>query len=204
MSASLYRGKRAVDLVLLAVLVIPSAVIGAITAIGIATTSRGPVLFRQGRVGLDGEAFTLLKFRTMRHDPARPMGFPDASLVTPIGRLLRRMSIDELAQLWNVARGEMSIVGPRPTIASQVARYDDRQRGRLAVRPGLTGLAQVRGRNAITWAERIELDLEYVRTQSITLDLRILASTVRVVLGGVGFGGHPTDDPIAAPDRTGS
>jgi len=204
MSAVPYRGKRAVDLLLFAVLAIPSVVVGAVAAAGIATTSRGPVLFRQCRVGRDGEAFTLLKFRTMRHDPARPMGFPDAALVTPIGRLLRRMSIDELPQLWNVARGEMSIVGPRPTVASQVARYDDRQRGRLAVRPGLTGLAQVRGRNALTWTERIDLDLEYVRTQSMGLDLRILVSTIWVVLAGEGVGGHPTDDPIAAPDRASS
>jgi lipopolysaccharide/colanic/teichoic acid biosynthesis glycosyltransferase len=125
-------------------------------------------------------------------------------LVTPVGRVLRRTSLDELPQLWNVVKGDMSIVGPRPTVAKQVARYDERQRGRLAVRPGLTGLAQVRGRNALTWAERIDLDLEYVRTQSVGLDLRILASTVRVVFVGEGVGGHPTDDPIAAPDRAGS
>jgi lipopolysaccharide/colanic/teichoic acid biosynthesis glycosyltransferase len=204
MSAGPYRGKRALDLLLLAMLAIPSVVVGAIAAAGVAATSRGPVLFRQDRVGRHGEAFTLLKFRTMRHDLDRPIGFPDESLVTPVGRVLRRTSLDELPQFWNVVKGDMSIVGPRPTVAEQVARYDECQRGRLAVRPGLTGLAQVGGRNELTWAERIDLDLEYVRTQSVGLDLRILASTVRVVFIGEGVGGHPNDDPIAAPDRTGS
>ncbi len=204
MSAGHYRGKRAFDLLFLAVLAIPSSVVVAIAAAAIATTSRGPVLFRQERIGRDGRIFTLLKLRTMRHDPDRRSGFPDELLVTPVGRVLRRTSIDELAQLWNVARGDMSIVGPRPTLAEQVARYNERQRGRLAVRPGLTGLAQVRGRNALTWAKRIDLDLEYVRTQSVGLDLRILASTVRAVVAGEGVGGHPTDDAIAAPDHTGS
>jgi len=201
MTVAPYHGKRALDLVLLGVLLVPSAIVGAIAAVGIATTSRGPVLFRQDRIGRDGKRFTLLKFRTMRHDPARPMGFPDSALVTPIGRFLRRSSIDELPQLWNVARGEMSLVGPRPTVASQVESYNDRQRLRLAVRPGITGLAQVRGRNALPWAARIDLDLEYVQTQSLALDARILASTVRVIVSGEGVRGHPADDPIASPNR---
>jgi lipopolysaccharide/colanic/teichoic acid biosynthesis glycosyltransferase len=195
-----YRGKRLVDLALLVVLTIPAAVLMGFGALAVACTSRGPVLFRHERIGRDGAPYTLLKFRTMRHDPRRPIGYPDASLVTPVGRVLRRLSLDELPQLWNVACGSMSIVGPRPTIASQVARYDERQRGRLSVRPGLTGLAQVRGRNALPWPERIDVDLEYVRTQSVGLDLRILLSTVRTVLSGEGIGGHPADDPIAAPD----
>jgi len=121
---------------------------------------------------------------------------PDASRITAVGAWLRRLSLDELPQLINVARGEMSVVGPRPTLPYQVERYDDRQRLRLAVRPGLTGLAQVRGRNALPWAERIEHDLAYVQTQSVRLDLRILAATASVVLTGEGAEGHPTDDPI--------
>jgi lipopolysaccharide/colanic/teichoic acid biosynthesis glycosyltransferase len=199
-----YRGKRILDLVLVVLLAVPAAILLGTAAIALAWSSRGPVLFRQERIGLDGQLFTLLKFQTMRHDPDRPFGFPDDLLVTPVGRVLRRTSLDELPQLWNVVKGDMSIVGPRPTVAEQVARYDERQRGRLAVRPGLTGLAQVRGRNTLSWPDRIDLDLEYVRTQSVGLDLRILASTVRVVVAGEGVAGHPTDDPIAAPDRTGS
>lgn len=199
-----YPGKRLVDLALLGVLAIPAVLLGGLSALAVACTSRGPVLFRHERVGRNGKPFMLLKFRTMRHDPRRAVGYPDHSLVTPVGRILRRTSFDELPQLWNVARGSMSIVGPRPTIASQVERYDERQRGRLLVRPGLTGLAQVRGRNALSWPERIDLDLEYVRTQSVGLDLRILLSTVRTVLSGEGIGGHPTDDPIAAPDGSAS
>src|SRR6185295_6504872 len=106
---------------------------------------------------------------------------------------------DELPQLWNVARGEMSMVGPRPTLAYQVERYTPAQRGRLAVRPGLTGFAQVRGRNDLDWARRIELDLEYVRRQSLGLDLTILLRTAPALLFGRGSSGHPRDDPLAAP-----
>jgi len=198
-----FRGKRVLDLGLVALLAVPAALILGAAALAVACSSRGPVLFRQERIGSGGQPFTLLKLRTMRHDPDRPIGFPDELPVTLVGRVLRRTSMDELPQLWNVARGDMSVVGPRPPIAEHVARYDERQRGRLVVRPGLTGLAQVRGRNALSWAERINLDLEYVQTQSVGLDLRILASTLRAVLVGEGVGGHPTDDPIAAPDRTG-
>jgi lipopolysaccharide/colanic/teichoic acid biosynthesis glycosyltransferase len=113
---------------------------------------------------------------------------------------LRRLSLDELPQLINVAVGEMSVVGPRPTLAYQVARYDRRQRLRLCVRPGLTGWAQVNGRNSLSWAERFELDVAYVQTQSWLLDLRILAVTARVVLSGEGIDGHDLEDPFVAPD----
>jgi lipopolysaccharide/colanic/teichoic acid biosynthesis glycosyltransferase len=129
--------------------------------------------------------------------------FPDAKRVTRVGRLLRRTSLDELPQLVNVLRGEMSIVGPRPTLAYQVARYDARQRRRLIVRPGLTGLAQLRGRNAISWGERIEHDLEYVDRQSLGLDLRTMLGTVPALVHGRGTEGHPTDDPIATPPEGG-
>ena len=192
-----YRGKRAVDLVLLALVAVPAAVLGALCALAVRLTSPGPVLFRQERVGMGGEPFEMLKFRSMR-EGVNPI-FPDADRITPVGRLLRRTSLDELPNLLNVAKGEMSVVGPRPTLAYQVERYDDRQRNRLAVRPGLTGLAQVNGRNELTWPERIELDLEYVDRQSPALDLRILAATVGVLLTGSGVEGHQHDDPLAAP-----
>jgi lipopolysaccharide/colanic/teichoic acid biosynthesis glycosyltransferase len=198
-----YRGKRAFDLVLVAVAALPAAVVGGLGALAVRLSSRGPVLFRQERVGRDGEPFSLLKLRTMRADGPNPV-FPDADRTTPVGKVLRRTSVDELPQLWNVARGDMSVVGPRPTLGYQVARYSERQRGRLAVRPGLTGLAQVRLRNAAPWAERIELDLDYVERQSLALDVRILVRSVLVVLQGAlgrggGVGGHPADDPIARP-----
>ena len=193
-----YRGKRQLDISLLAAIALPAAIVVAICAIAIRVSSRGPVLFRQERVGLDGKPFQVLKLRTMRNDDAKSP-FPEADRITPVGRLLRRLSLDELPQLWNVARGEMSIVGPRPTLAYQVARYSPEQRGRLAVRPGLTGLAQVSGRNVLDWGKRIELDLEYVRRQSLRLDLAILARTVPALLRGSGTAGHPEDDPIAAP-----
>jgi lipopolysaccharide/colanic/teichoic acid biosynthesis glycosyltransferase len=124
-----------------------------------------------------------MKFRTRVHNPERPVDFPDPKLITTIGRALRRTSLDELPQ--------------GPAIADQVARYDEQQRGGLAVRPGLTGLAQVAGRNALTWPQRIELDLEYVRRHSVLLDLWILVRTVGVLFSGSGVEGHPIDDPIA-------
>ena len=131
-------------------------VVGGLAALAIRLTSRGPVLFRQERVGKGGEPFEVVKFRTMVHlDEPNPL-IPDPDRITRVGAFLRRFSLDELPQLLNVARGEMSIVGPRPTLAYQVERYSDRERQRLRVRPGLTGLAQVNGRNAIAWSERIE------------------------------------------------
>jgi lipopolysaccharide/colanic/teichoic acid biosynthesis glycosyltransferase len=191
-----YRGKRALDLVLVAVLAVPAGLLGVACAIAVRLTSRGPVFFRQERIGRDGEPFLVWKFRTMVAGD-NPI-FPDATRITSAGRWLRRLSLDELPQLLNVAAGEMSIVGPRPTLAYQVARYDQRQRLRLCVRPGLTGWAQVNGRNALDWPARIELDVAYVQTQSLRLDLQILLATVRVVLTGDGAEGHPQQDPLAA------
>jgi lipopolysaccharide/colanic/teichoic acid biosynthesis glycosyltransferase len=193
-----YRGKRLFDLAVLAVAAVAAALVGLVCAVAIKLTSRGPVLFTQERVGLGGRLFRVCKFRTMVDAADNPL-FPAAERITPVGRLLRRLSLDELPQLLNVARGEMSIVGPRPTLAYQVARYDDRQRQRLTVRPGVTGLAQVRGRNAMPWADRIEVDLEYVRDQSLLLDVRVLWWTVAAVLRGGGVEGHPVDDPLARP-----
>lgn len=177
----------------------PAAVIGVVCALAVRLTSPGPIIFRQMRVGMGGELFEVRKFRTMTVGD-NPI-FPDASLITSAGRWLRRTSLDELPQLINVALGEMSIVGPRPTLAYQVERYDDRQSRRLAVRPGLTGLAQVSGRNTLSWADRIEFDVTYVETQSALTDARILLKTARAMISGDGVEGHPTDDPLAVPDE---
>lgn len=194
-----YTGKRVFDLALLGIGALPAAVLGLACAVAVRASGPGPILFRQMRIGCDGMPFRVFKFRTMLDGP-NPL-FPDDSRITRVGRVLRRTSLDELPQLLNVLRGEMSVVGPRPALRYQVERYDSRQRGRLAVRPGLTGLAQVNGRNALTWAERIDWDLAYVARQSPRLDLRIIARTVAVVVTGAGVEGHPTDDPIAAvPD----
>jgi lipopolysaccharide/colanic/teichoic acid biosynthesis glycosyltransferase len=192
-----YRGKRLVDLALLAVVALPAVAVGSLCALAVALTSRGPVFFRQERVGMRGTTFRVWKFRTMV-DGDNPI-FPDATRITTAGKVLRRLSLDELPQLLNVATGEMSVVGPRPTLPYQVERYDDHQRLRLAVRPGLTGLAQISGRNSLPWSERIDFDVTYVETQSVREDLRILARTAWTLLSGDGIEGHPTDDPLAAP-----
>ena len=191
-----YRSQRALDLVGLVLVGLPALVVGGACALAVWLTSRGPVLFRQERVGRDGRPFVMLKFRTMVEGD-NPV-IPDPSRITGVGRVLRRTSLDELPNLINVARGEMSLVGPRPTLAYQVERYDQRQRLRLRVRPGLTGLAQVRGRNALSWSERLEHDLEYVDTQSLWVDLRVLMATVGVALTGAGVEGHAPDDPLSA------
>lgn len=193
-----YRGKRALDLAVALVAAVPASVIGAVCAVAIRIDDRGPIFFRQARVGWRGELFEVVKFRTMVVGESNPL-FPDSARITRVGRLLRRFSLDELPQLLNVIRGEMSIVGPRPTLAYQVERYTAEQRQRLQVRPGLTGLAQVKGRNTISWSERITLDLEYLHKQSVGFDLYLLLLSVKVVIVA-DVGGHPTDDPIARPD----
>jgi lipopolysaccharide/colanic/teichoic acid biosynthesis glycosyltransferase len=195
-SDSPYPGKRLVDLCILAVVAVPAGIIAAVCALAVKATSRGPVFFRQERIGMGGQPFEVWKFRTMVAGD-NPI-FPDASRITSAGRFLRRFSLDELPQLINVATGDMSIVGPRPTLAYQVERYDDHQRRRLAVRPGLTGLAQVNGRNALDWSTRIDFDVTYVETQSGIVDLRIIGRTLQAMLSGEGVEGHPTDDPLAA------
>jgi lipopolysaccharide/colanic/teichoic acid biosynthesis glycosyltransferase len=160
----------------------------AVSALAVKLTSRGPALYRQTRVGRDGADFELLKLRTMVVGAeTQGAGFAvdrgDAR-ITPVGRVLRRLSLDELPQLWNVVRGDMSVIGPRPTLRYQVERYTDRQRLRLAVKPGVTGWAQVPGRAALPWDERIELDVWYVEHRSPALDLRILAKTPFALFGG--------------------
>jgi lipopolysaccharide/colanic/teichoic acid biosynthesis glycosyltransferase len=193
-----YRGQRLFDLVVVALAALPASLIGAICAVAIKRTSPGPVFFRQERAGLHGRPFRVVKFRTMIDAPEGNPLFPDADRITSAGRWLRRLSLDELPQLVNVAVGDMSIVGPRPTLPYQVERYTAEQRRRLDVRPGLTGLAQIKGRNSILWADRIEHDLEYVDRQSLLLDVSILLRSIPAVLGGGGIEGHPTDDPLAA------
>ena len=160
----------------------------ALAALAIKLEDGGPVLYRQLRVGKDGTDFELLKLRTMVVG-AETMG---AGLsvnhgdprITRSGRLLRKLSLDELPQLWNVVRGDMSLVGPRPTLRYQVEQYDERQRHRLDVKPGITGWAQVNGRASLPWADRIELDVWYVEHRSPLLDLRILARTPFALFGG--------------------
>ena len=194
-----YRGKRLVDIALTIATMPVWVPICLVCAVLVRLDSTGPIIFRQPRVGWAGTGFNVLKFRTMVDSPDGNPIIPDKARVTRIGRALRRWSLDELPQLVNVLRGEMSLVGPRPTLSYQVNRYDERQRQRLAVRPGLTGLAQVNGRNRISWAERIQWDLEYVRRQSLGLDLRLLVLTPASVLSARGVSGHSIDDPLAAP-----
>ena len=161
-----------------------------------------PILFRQRRVGRHGREFSIVKFRTMR--PERWSGEPDRERDTWLGRRLRFCSLDELPQLCNVLVGDMSLIGPRPTLPEQVAHYTERQRGRLAIRPGLTGWAQVNGRNSISWPERIELDLEYIERRSVRLDLEIICRTVLMLLnprGVYGAGGVNSGFPF---DQTGT
>jgi len=190
-----YRGKRTLDLVILALVGPPALVIGLACAIAIKLTSRGPVLFRQVRVGRSAQPFTVLKFRTMI-DGDNPI-IPSDDRITAVGRFLRRTSLDELPQLVNVARDEMSIVGPRPTLPYQLDRWTESQRHRLDAKPGLTGLAQVNGRNDLSWPDRIEFDLRYVAEQSLINDLVIIGRTAGALLSGAGTGATSADDPIA-------
>jgi lipopolysaccharide/colanic/teichoic acid biosynthesis glycosyltransferase len=159
--------------------------------IAIRLESRGGAIYRQRRVGLDGREFDVLKLRTMV-DGAESIGAGLAvnvgdARITRVGKVLRRTSLDELPNLVNVLRGEMAIVGPRPTLPSQVAQYTARERGRLAIRPGITGWAQVNGRTSLPWAQRIELDLWYIEHRSWRLDLTILWRSARLVVQGEGL-----------------
>jgi lipopolysaccharide/colanic/teichoic acid biosynthesis glycosyltransferase len=183
--------RRAVDVAVSVTLLVLSAPVLAAAMAAIRLESRGHPLYRQRRVGRDGRPFDVLKLRTMV-DGAEHVGAGLAvdendSRITRVGAFLRRTSLDELPNLLNVLRGEMSLIGPRPTVPVQVARYTARQRGRLAIRPGITGWAQVNGRAALPWSERIELDLHYIEHRSLALDLRILWRTLAIVFGGAGL-----------------
>jgi lipopolysaccharide/colanic/teichoic acid biosynthesis glycosyltransferase len=179
---------RALDVAIAGVgLVLTSPLVG-LAALATKLEDRGPILYRQTRVGKDGEDFELLKLRTMVVGAERiGKGFAvdqGDPRITKTGRLLRRTSIDELPQLWNVLRGDMSVIGPRPTLRYQVEQYDEHQRRRLEVKPGLTGWAQVRGRAALPWSERIELDVWYVDHRSPRLYLQILLKTPLALFRG--------------------
>lgn len=149
----------------------------AMTAAAVRLSMGSPVLFTQVRPGLNGDPFTVCKFRTMRTGQGS-----DAERLTRVGHLIRSTSLDELPQLWNVLKGDMSLVGPRPLLMQYLPLYSERQATRHNVRPGITGLAQVNGRNAISWDERLELDAQYVEKQSLTLDLQIIRQTLRQVV----------------------
>jgi lipopolysaccharide/colanic/teichoic acid biosynthesis glycosyltransferase len=183
--------RRALDIAVSALALLLSAPVLAIAMAAIRLESRGPVIYRQRRAGRHGRRFEVLKLRTMV-DGAEHIGAGLAidandSRVTRVGALLRRTSLDELPNLLNVLRGDMSLIGPRPTLPVQVAQYTERQRGRLAIKPGITGWAQVNGRASLPWSERIELDLYYIEHRSLALDLRILWRTPALVLGGSGL-----------------
>jgi lipopolysaccharide/colanic/teichoic acid biosynthesis glycosyltransferase len=185
------RRKRWLDLVIAGPALALAAPVIAVAAVAIRLESRGHAIYRQGRVGRDGHAFEVYKLRTMVTGAER-MGAGLAidegdTRITRVGALLRRMSIDELPNLVNVLRGEMSLVGPRPTLQVQVDHYTDRQRRRLEVRPGLTGWAQVNGRASLPWPERIELDIWYLEHATLRLDLRILALSARMAVTGHGL-----------------
>jgi lipopolysaccharide/colanic/teichoic acid biosynthesis glycosyltransferase len=182
-----------VDLILAGLGLLAASPFLLVAAIAIKLTSRGPVIYRQKRIGKDGVPLELYKLRTMQLG-ADPVGVGTPVLagdprVTSVGRVLRRFSLDEIPNLVNVLRGDMAIVGPRPTLQAQVDLYTPRQRRRLEVKPGMTGWAQVNGRAGIPWEERIELDVWYVDHRSLGLDLRILARTVRLLVTGHGLYG---------------
>jgi lipopolysaccharide/colanic/teichoic acid biosynthesis glycosyltransferase len=201
--------KRALDLAGSSVLLVVLAPLLGLVAACIWLDDGRPVLFMQTRIGTDGAPFRVVKFRTLTtgpKDPTRPDDY-----TTRVGRFLRRWALDELPQLWNVLRGEMSLVGPRPTLPDQVEQYGPHERIRLQVRPGLTGWAQIHGRNALSWSERIDLDVWYVRNRSLGLDLRILARTPVVLLAGTGVSGPEGRNPAyrsrpasSDPDRSSS
>jgi lipopolysaccharide/colanic/teichoic acid biosynthesis glycosyltransferase len=183
--------RRAFDVVVAGTALIAAAPFLLGAALAIRLESRGSPIYRQRRIGRHGEAFDVLKLRTMvtgaEHMGAGLAVSEGDTRITRVGRLLRRTSLDEIPNLVNVLRGDMSIVGPRPTVPIQVDRYTERQRGRLSVKPGITGWAQVNGRTELPWDERIELDLWYIEHRSWRLDLRILWRTLRMVLGGEGL-----------------
>jgi lipopolysaccharide/colanic/teichoic acid biosynthesis glycosyltransferase len=183
--------RRSVDIVVSSLALVLSSPVLALAMLAVRLESHGPALYSQRRAGRGGRPFEVLKLRTMV-DGAEHIGAglavnADDPRVTRVGAFLRRTSLDELPNLVNVLRGEMSLIGPRPTLPVQVAQYTERQRGRLAIKPGITGWAQVNGRASLPWTERIELDLYYIEHHSLGLDLRILGRTLAMVLGGSGL-----------------
>ena len=184
--------KRAIDVVVSGAGLVVTAPIQAVIAAIVRAVHGSPLLFRQARPGRDGVVFELVKFRTMRHPDATHV--TDAERLTPLGRFLRSTSLDELPTLWNVLKGDMSLVGPRPLLLEYLPRYSPEQARRHEVRPGVTGLAQVSGRNAVDWDERLTLDVAYVDQRSLALDARILFRTVAAVVArrGISADGEAT------------
>ncbi len=183
--------RRAFDIVVAGAGLVVSSPLLVLAIVAIRLESRGGAFYRQRRVGKDGREFDVLKLRTMV-DGAEHIGAGLAvnagdARITRVGKVLRRTSLDELPNLVNVLRGEMAIVGPRPTLPKQVAQYTERERGRLAIRPGITGWAQVNGRTSLPWAQRIELDLWYIEHRTWRLDLKILVRSARLVVVGEGL-----------------
>lgn len=188
--------RRAFDAGLALALLILAVPVLLVVSMCVLVSMGRPVLFHQHRSGLHGTSFSIHKFRTMR--APRYCDETDPERATRIGNILRLCSLDELPQLWNIVRGDMTFIGPRPTLPEQVARYTDRQRGRLSVLPGVTGWAQINGRNSLTWPERIELDLWYVEHRSFLLDARIVAMTLWALVhpdGVTAAGGINPDFP---------
>jgi lipopolysaccharide/colanic/teichoic acid biosynthesis glycosyltransferase len=199
------RLKRAIDVVGAGAALAVAAPVLAVTAAAVAANLGRPVLFRQQRPGKDGQPFGLVKFRTMRPAPSGVVGAAavasDGDRLTPLGRRLRAWSLDELPTLWNVLRGDMSLVGPRPLLMEYLDRYTPEQRRRHDVPPGITGWAQINGRNALSWDEKFAFDVWYVEHWSLGLDLAILARTVTRVLGrdGIAAAGVATMPVFAGP-----
>jgi len=182
------RTKRLIDIVLSGVALIGLSPVLAIIALAVRLELGSPVLFRQTRIGMDGSEFVILKFRTMRSPrQGENMLLTDAQRVTPLGAFLRKSSLDELPSLVNIIRGSMTIVGPRPLLPLHVELFSPSQRLRYSVRPGLTGLAQVSGRQNLTFSQRADLDVQYVNERSILLDLKIIFKTLKMVLMGTGI-----------------
>lgn len=193
--------KRVFDLGLALPAFVASLPLQAVVALLVRHRLGRPVLFRQERPGLHGVPFEMLKFRTML-DPDPQAGLiADADRMTRLGRVLRATSLDELPSLWNIVRGDMSLVGPRPLLMRYLPRYSAEQARRHEVRPGLTGLAQVSGRNALTWERKFELDMEYVDTHTLRGDVAILRTTVAKVLRRDGISAH---DSVTMPEFLGS
>ena len=191
--------KRFMDLAIAALALILLSPILAVVAAMIRAKFGSPVFFRQTRPGLRGEAFEIIKFRTMRDAfDSEGKALPDKDRLTPLGKFLRAASVDELPELWNVLKGEMSLVGPRPLLMEYLPLYTPEQARRHEVRPGVTGWAQVNGRNAITWEEKFRLDVWYVDHRSFWLDIKILFSTIKMVLirDGISADGHVTMPPF--------
>jgi sugar transferase EpsL len=194
--------KRLIDSSAASFLFIATAPLSALAALAILATMGRPILYRQTRTGIGGRLFTLLKLRTMLSGH----GLSDEARLTPVGRFLRATSLDELPQLWNVLRGDMSLVGPRPLLPEYLQRYTPEQARRHDVKPGITGLAQVKGRNALSWEERFALDIWYVDHQSIALDLKLMLLTVAAVFRrrGVSAPGHATMPEFLGSAREGA